>query len=1519
MSRNIEENVVKMRFDNSEFDTNVEQSNDTLDRFKNTLTTLPTQIYIGISNAISRINLSDIIGIGATIAGIQMIKNGIISIGDEIRNVATSALRIVNGVFSQAINQINEGGKARAMNIANAKFQIEGLKLDVETFMEAADYAVSGTAYGLDAAAKVASQLGASGVTELEELKKALRGVSGVAAMTNSSYEEIGHIFTVIASNGKLMTENIRSFSAKGLNVSANLAKALNKTEAEISEMVTHGEIDFKTFYTAMDEAFGEHAKDANKTFEGALSNIRAALSRVGEGLWTPILEHSIDVFNEIRLSINAFNKALKDVDGENSFETFGKAVKTIFGDASNIIKNIRRAIEETTFVDQLGSLFMKLSKLATYLVDVFSVDYFFIIGRVTENLASLVNILHRLVTGFQNILDEKGLRSFGGSVISLTMWISDLFDIVLQFFNENENQIWKTVGSWVDALKSAFSIITDILGINRGNFEKIFKGAVKSIFDFVKNLELTDTRLDKVSRTIRGVASAADIIKMLAVAIFNFISPIVNAIPYIVDGILTVTAYIGDAVYKLRNLIQESQVFETILGTIKSIFGAIKDLLSNVKTNFFDAFFGENSGDRSFLQKLKDFLKNLGTDISDAVSKLDFKGIDLSGLQEFIYNLANFGLGSDTLGDSESNMTVLERVLNSVKELFGYIGEFFKNNVVTIFTGENETVNKLFEKIGNFFKKFGTSIKDTFDAIADFSNNVDIPYPVIIAGAALLWHAMDIVRDIIVEVIKAIVQLAEIVSHDLEGKEIVMAILHKVIDKFFSDKTASLFDRIGQFFGFIKELDLPSIFHGQSEPEEAVIIRSIGEMLKGFAWAFISIAAALFIIALIPTDKLMDAVKILEEFVLAITIIAGVFFLLQKILPNFANGVISIRGIAASVFPSSATNPMTAIGYAFKNIALAILAIAASVYIISKVDPGRLDAATTTMISALSVVSGFLILITVIGSQMEDGASILNAIGVAMLKMSVGMFLIGLAIAAISITFKAGEESKLLAIGSVFAVLIFVMGLIITMIYSVDTSAARAFAQGTAIFFMMAGMVGVILTLAAAIVVLSFIPEDKLTAASIAIGILIGVVAGAIILIGLVISGLSEGPQALATIGILLILFQGLFTNLLAIAAIVGAVALTVYQITSLVKAIGDIIKALSDMDTDKAARVASNFKTIMKGLGEGIAIGVVSMFTEMTKQIGKAFPLLFEFIIKELLPFLDNLFGTVIPTLTKNTLNAVVAILNALIEFLPTALYMLSDILFGNTGSGILEIIRDGIDTIWDDTVSWLKERIPIWVPDLLLLMLILITAINDAFEEKWEDFDKEIQRLIDNTIDFVGKLLTGEKTMNDIGNLIGDIFDRIVEVVGNNEDRIKEAFAEIGRMMGSSLLEGIAEMLDENGFDGIADLVYKGADNIRGEDLDVSPIQSSGHNARAALSGSSSDFSSGNDFSFMSALGTAGDLLSSSIFNRKDNKESTSSNVTGNVKITLDGSPNMKHYFDDLNAYKILQVFSGSSIGE
>ena len=190
------------------------------------------------------------------------------------------------------------GGWVRALNLEQARFQFEGLEMDVEKAMQSATDAVADTAYSLDAAAKVAGMLGTSGMQAGEEMTKALTAVSGVAAQTMSSYEDIGNIFTDISSAGRLTGDAMTRLSYRGLNTASILGKAFGKTEAEVKQMASKGQISFKQFYKAMYDAFGEHAYKANETYSGSLSNVHAALSKIGADFNQYKIKDMVTLFN---------------------------------------------------------------------------------------------------------------------------------------------------------------------------------------------------------------------------------------------------------------------------------------------------------------------------------------------------------------------------------------------------------------------------------------------------------------------------------------------------------------------------------------------------------------------------------------------------------------------------------------------------------------------------------------------------------------------------------------------------------------------------------------------------------------------------------------------------------------------------------------------------------------------------------------------------------------------------------------------------------------------------------------------------------------------------------------------------------------------------------------------------------------------------------------------------------------------------------------------------------------------
>src|SRR5699024_11252916 len=82
-------------------------------------------------------------------------------------------------------------------------------------------------------------------------------------------------IFTTVAGQGRLMTDQLNQLAFRGLNAASTLAKHFGVTEAELRDMVSKGKVQFSDFAEAMDEAFGAQAAKSNETFTGALSNLK--------------------------------------------------------------------------------------------------------------------------------------------------------------------------------------------------------------------------------------------------------------------------------------------------------------------------------------------------------------------------------------------------------------------------------------------------------------------------------------------------------------------------------------------------------------------------------------------------------------------------------------------------------------------------------------------------------------------------------------------------------------------------------------------------------------------------------------------------------------------------------------------------------------------------------------------------------------------------------------------------------------------------------------------------------------------------------------------------------------------------------------------------------------------------------------------------------------------------------------------------------------------------------------------
>jgi hypothetical protein len=329
-----DERVVSLKFDNAQFERGASESMSTLDKLKEKLKFKDSEKDLDkLQKSVDSVTFTKI---QQSLESLEK-RFSVMGIAGMrvIENLVDKALSGLGKIEQATLGQIRKGGWSRAMNLANAQFQIEGLGYAWDQVEKAVSYGVKDTAYGLDAAAQAASQLAASGVDftkvlytvgneGITQMHKALRGISGVAAMTNSQYEDISRIFTRVAGQGKVMATDLNSIAARGLNAAAEIGKYLGVTEAQVRDMVSKSQIDFMTFADAMDTAFGSHAKEANKTFNGALSNMKAALSRIGALFAGPVVNKTNTIFIALTKQIDAAKKSLSDL--EESVD--GKTIK---------------------------------------------------------------------------------------------------------------------------------------------------------------------------------------------------------------------------------------------------------------------------------------------------------------------------------------------------------------------------------------------------------------------------------------------------------------------------------------------------------------------------------------------------------------------------------------------------------------------------------------------------------------------------------------------------------------------------------------------------------------------------------------------------------------------------------------------------------------------------------------------------------------------------------------------------------------------------------------------------------------------------------------------------------------------------------------------------------------------------------------------------------------------------------------------------------------------------------------
>ena len=264
-------------------------------------------------------------------------------LGGALKKAAVGTGVAAGGLLAASLTK----GIGRLTAIESAEAKLSGLgnsAADVSSIMENANAAVKGTAYGLDEAATTAAMAVAAGIKPGQELEGVLTTVADTASIAGASMSEMGNIFGSVAARGKLQGDDLMQLQSRGIPVLQLLAEELGKTSEEVSDMVSKGEIDFKTFESAMSRGVGGAAKEAGETTIGAFKNMGAAAGRLGATLAGPFYDQAAGAFTGVTDALDAMNGRMKPVMADfgswltgtaiPQFQEFSKSASDAIGNA---------------------------------------------------------------------------------------------------------------------------------------------------------------------------------------------------------------------------------------------------------------------------------------------------------------------------------------------------------------------------------------------------------------------------------------------------------------------------------------------------------------------------------------------------------------------------------------------------------------------------------------------------------------------------------------------------------------------------------------------------------------------------------------------------------------------------------------------------------------------------------------------------------------------------------------------------------------------------------------------------------------------------------------------------------------------------------------------------------------------------------------------------------------------------------------------------------------------------------
>ena len=775
MSRTIDERIVEMRFDNRQFEQNVQTSLSTLDKLKRGLDLdNAAKSLDGLGDAAKRCDMS-VLGksvetVQAKFSAFQVVA--MTTLSNITNSAANTGKRLVSAL---TIDPIKTGfqeyeTQIGAVQTILANTQHEGTNLQqVNRALDELNTYADKTIYNFTEMTRNIGTFTAAGVN-LRTSVDSIKGIANLAAISGSTSQQASTAMYQLSQalaagkvslmdwnsvvnagmGGKVFqdalvrtSELLGTGAQNAINMYGSFRESLTRGEWLTTEVLTETLKQFAGAYSEADliqQGFSEaQARDIAqmaKTAEDAATKVKTftqlwdTLKESAQSGWTTTWEILVGDFEEAKEVLTEVSDAIGGVISETSqarnellsgglSSGWKQLLDQGIADEGGFIESIQEVARES------GDAFDKLVADSESFSD--ALKQGLTDGVVSsETLTQAVHNLREKMTGMSQ--EERKAAGYTAEMIEQIEALDKGLQNGSVSMEEFTEKILRPSGRenliqavW-NAAKGLVSVITPI----KDAFREIFPPATtdqlysltETLRSFSERLTLSEERADKLGRTFKGLFSVLDLVRQGALAIFNALAPLGSGAGSLADGILTITAGIGDFLVGINEAAKQGEFFGTVAQTVASalefvvsgierLTGFLADAFAAPGLESFQALLGRI---QTRIGQVIDAVSGLGGGVSDAADTMD-SALENSKFLQMLQTIFN---GAKTL---------VSGIIGVFGGLAGALAESLSN---ANFSGVIDLLNGVsLGAIALGIKKFLDSFREVTDSVGSIKEGV--------------------------------------------------------------------------------------------------------------------------------------------------------------------------------------------------------------------------------------------------------------------------------------------------------------------------------------------------------------------------------------------------------------------------------------------------------------------------------------------------------------------------------------------------------------------------------------------------------------------------------------------------------------------------------------------------------------------------------------------------------------------------------------------------------------------------